>query len=181
ANLRVSTVSEEASRRVAAATADAASQVAEAVETAERKVKEAAADAKERVALATGDAAAKEEEADHRVSEAEEALAAARDSETAAVALSRSAVERQLSAEAALKILGRFVGPLHRLCLELREQKRFLSRSCRRDAPLQAELFSVAAAVTGKDYWCLLSATTDIDSASPNNATTRRRERTPSG
>ncbi|CAM9504017.1 unnamed protein product, partial [Ectocarpus sp. 12 AP-2014] len=73
ANLRVSTVSEEASRRVAAATADAARQVAEAVETAERKVKEAAADAEERVALATGDAAAKEEEADRRVSEAEEA------------------------------------------------------------------------------------------------------------
>ncbi|CAB1111278.1 unnamed protein product [Ectocarpus sp. CCAP 1310/34] len=177
ANLRVSNVSEEASRRVAAATADAARQVAEAVETAERKVKEAASDAEERVALARGDAAEKEEEANRR------ALAAARDSETAAVALSRSAVERQLSAEAALKILGRFVGPLHRLCLELREQKRFLSRSYRRDAPLQAELFSVAAAVTGKDYWCLLSATTDIDIdiASPNDATTRRREKKPSG
>ncbi|CBN75506.1 expressed unknown protein [Ectocarpus siliculosus] len=181
ANLRVSTVSEEASRRVAAATADAARQVAEAVETAERKVKEAAAYTEESVALARGGAAEKEEEADRRVSEAEEALAAARASETAAVALSRSAVERQLSAEAALKILGRFVGPLHRLCLELREQKRFLSRSYRRDAPLQAELFSVAAAVTGKDYWCLLSAATDIDIASPNNATTRRRERNPSG
>ncbi|CAN0296275.1 unnamed protein product, partial [Ectocarpus fasciculatus] len=186
ANLRVSAAEEEASRKVAAVTADAGRQVAEAVETAERKVKEAAAVAEERVALARGGAAGKEEEADRRVSDAEEAcfdLSAARDSETAAVALSRSAVERQLSAEAALKILGRFVGPLHRLCLELREQKRFLSRSHRRDAPLQqAELFSVAAAVTGKDYWCLLSGTTDII-ASPNNnaATTRRWQRAPSG
>ncbi|CAM9586946.1 unnamed protein product [Scytosiphon promiscuus] len=55
-------------------------------------------------------------------------------------------------------LLRKFVGPLHRLCLELREQKRFLSRSYRRDSPLQqAELFAVAAAVSDKDYWCLLS------------------------
>lgn len=52
-----------------------------------------------------------------------------------------AAVERQRAAEAALRVLGRFVGPLHRLCLELREQKRFLSRAYRRDAPLQVCVF----------------------------------------
>lgn len=68
---------------------------------------------------------------------ARQALASAKSEEAAAVALSKAAVEGQRGAEAALRVLGRFVGPLHRLCLELREQKRFLARSYRRDKPLQ--------------------------------------------
>lgn len=68
-----------------------------------------------------------------------QALALAKSEEAAAVALSRAAVEGQRGAEAALRVLGRFVGPLHRLCLELREQKRFLARSYRRDKPLQVQ------------------------------------------
>lgn len=73
-----------------------------------------------------------------------QALALATSQEAAAVARSRkaeecqrAAVEGQRDAEAALRVLGRFVGPLHRLCLELREQKRFLARIYRRDKSLQ--------------------------------------------
>lgn len=62
---------------------------------------------------------------------------AAEGTAAAAVDEAKGAVERRRSAEAALRVLGRFVGPLHRLCLELREQKRFLSRRYRRDGPLQ--------------------------------------------
>lgn len=69
-----------------------------------------------------------------------QALALAKSEEAAALALSEAAVEGQRGAEAALRVLGRFVGPLHRLCLELREQKRFLARSYRRDKPLQVSL-----------------------------------------
>eukprot|EP00903_Cladosiphon_okamuranus_P013256 g12360.t2 len=169
ASVRVSRAIEEAAQTAKEATATADRKVAEVTSTADQKVAEATAaanqmvaeaeeDARVRINLAVQDASDKAKDADNRVKRAQEALASARSEEAAAVALSKSAVEGQRGAEAALRVLGRFVGPLHRLCLELREQKRFLARSYRRDKPLQAELFAVAAAVSGKDYWCLISS-----------------------
>lgn len=75
---------------------------------------------------------------------AEETKAIAEEEAKAAMKQARIAMEEaegalkgRRSAEAALRVLGRFVGPLRRLCLELREQKKFLARSYRRHAPLQ--------------------------------------------
>eukprot|EP00752_Nemacystus_decipiens_P008373 g7484.t2 len=163
ADRKVSEITSTADQKVAEATATADRKVLEATTRADEKVAEAEEDARRRIAFAVQEANKKTEDTDRRVAEAQEALALAKSKEAAAVALSKAAVEGQRGAEAALRVLGRFVGPLHRLCLELREQKRFLARSYRRDKPLQAELFAVAAAVSGKDYWCQLSSATLSD------------------
>ena len=65
------------------------------------------------------------------------ALAKAEDTAQTAKAEATVAREDRRAVEAALRVLGRFVGPLRRLCLELREHKRFLARSYRLHAPLQ--------------------------------------------
>ncbi|CAM9923968.1 unnamed protein product, partial [Hapterophycus canaliculatus] len=170
-----------ADRKAVEAVGAADRRAAETAQDAERRVGEAAENAERRVCEAVAAAGRREEEADRRVSEAEEALQSAKAEEAAAKALADAALGRQRDAEVALRILARFVGPLHRLCLELREQKRFLSRTYRRDSPLQAsasifanggqqaELFAIAAAVSDKDYWCLLSSP-GTNGAGPNDS-----------